>query len=279
MANIDLSRIRSNIQGLATLQNLRNVNNELATHQTRLASGKRINSAGDDPAGITIATKLKNRYRVLSAVYDNIGQAKNMMAVAEGALLNMNDILVTMNEKVIAAASDTMGDEERQAIVRQLIQQVEELDDIATQTDFNGVSLLDAASSFNFQTGPDDATVWATADYTPTTLAMTNLLALTDGDIIDSSDYTDYQDEITAAMAAISEGLTGIGSLVNRLTSKEDVISVAQINTEAAFSRIFNADMAFEQMEMTKYQILQQTSLSMLAQANLGSQSLLSLFQ
>jgi len=97
MANIDLSRIRSNVQGLNILRNLRLVNNELGTHQLRLGTGQRINNAGDDPSGLTISTKLKNRYRVLGAVYDNIGQAKNMMAVAEGGLLNMNDILVTMN--------------------------------------------------------------------------------------------------------------------------------------------------------------------------------------
>jgi flagellin len=201
------------------------------------------------------------------------------MAVAEGGLLSMNDILVTMNEKLIAAASDTLGDEERQAISQQLVQQMAELGDIATQTEFNGVSMLDSAQTFTFQTGADSQTTWDVAGYTPTLLAMTNLLALTETDIIDSTNYTDYTAEIAAAMSTVSAGLTAIGSLMNRFTSKEDVISVSKINTEAAYSRIYDADMALEQMEVSKYSILQQTSLSMLAQANTNPQSILNLFQ
>jgi flagellin len=279
MAMIDLTRIRSNVQGLNLLHSLRNVNNDLATHQLRLGTGKRINNSGDDPAGLTISTKLQNRYKLLGAAYDNIGQAKNMMAVAEGGLLSMNDILVTMTEKLIAAASDTLGDEERQAISQQLVQQMAELGDIATQTEFNGVSMLDSAQTFTFQTGADSQTTWDVAGYTPTLLAMTNLLALTETDIIDSTNYTDYTAEIAAAMSTVSAGLTAIGSLMNRFTSKEDVISVSKINTEAAYSRIYDADMALEQMEVSKYSILQQTSLSMLAQANTNPQSILNLFQ
>ena len=91
MANIDLTRIRSNIQGLNILNNLRQVNNKLATHQLRVGTGKRINSAGDDPAGLTISTKLRSRFQVLRQVYDNVGQARNMLAVAEGGLLNMSE--------------------------------------------------------------------------------------------------------------------------------------------------------------------------------------------
>jgi flagellin len=279
MANIDLSRIRSNIQGLNILRSLQSVNNELATHQLRLGTGQRINSAGDDPSGLTIATKLKSRYRVLSAVYDNIGQAKNMMSVAEGGLMSMNDILVTMEEKLVAAATDSIGAEERNAIVRQMVQQMQELGDITGQTEFNGVSLLNSDESFNFQTGPDSQTTWETNNFTPESLGMTNMLALTNDDIIDGTNYQTYVDEVRAATRAVSNGLTALGSLMNRLTSKEDVISVARINTEAAYSRIFNADMAAEQMEVTKFTILQQTSLAMLAQANMNAQSIMSLFQ
>src|SRR5690554_6929223 len=115
MAVSDLTRIRSNVQGLHILQTLRDVNNEVAMHQLRLGTGKKINSAGDDPAGLSISTKLDARNRILGAVYDNIGQAKNLLAVSEGGLLSINDILVSMGEKVVTAANDTLGTEERQA--------------------------------------------------------------------------------------------------------------------------------------------------------------------
>ncbi len=279
MANIDLTRIRSNIQGLNILNNLRNVNNELATHQLRVGTGKRINTAGDDPAGLTISTKLRSRYRVLGQLYDNIGQAKNMMAVGEAALLNVNDILTTMNEKIVMSASDTMGTAERQAISQQLVQLVSEINDIAEQTEFNGVKLLNQSISLNFQTGPTDQSTWTTQSYSTASLGMTNLDALTASDVIDTTNYLDYSAEVDAAINQVSEGLTALGSLANRFTAKEDVIAVARNNTEAAFNRIFNADMAQEQIDVTTYQILQQTSFTMLAQANLNSQSVLALFR
>jgi len=279
MANIDLTRIRSNIQGLNILQNLRTVNNDLATHQLRVGTGKRINSAGDDPAGLTISTKLRSRYRVLGQLYDNIGQAKNMMAVAEAALLNVNDLLTTMNEKIVTSASDTMGTAERQAISQQLVELVNEIDDIAEQTEFNGVNLLDQASTFKFQTGPTNQSTWTTRAYDTTSLNMTNMAALTQTDVIDTNNYLDYIGEVDAAIDQVSNGLTALGSLSNRFTAKEDVIAVARTNTEAAYNRIFNADMAQEQIDVTTNQILQQTSFTMLAQANLNSQSVLALFQ
>jgi len=279
MASVDLTRIRSNIQGLNILQNLRTVNNSLATHQLRVGTGKRINSAGDDPAGLTISTKLRSRYQVLGAVYDNIGQAKNMMAVAEAALLNINEILTTMSEKIITSASDTMGTAERQAISQQLVQLVSEINDIASQTEFNGVKLLNGSNTFKFQTGPANQSEWTTRSYDTTTLGMSTMAALTAVDVIDTDNYSDYTTEVDAAINQVSEGLTALGSLSNRFSAKEDVISVTRTNTEAAYNRIFNADMAQEQIDVTTNQILQQTGFAMLAQANANSQSILTLFQ
>jgi flagellin len=279
MALSDLTRIRSNIQGLNILSTLRDVNNAVATHQLRLGTGKRINSAGDDPAGLSISTKLDARNRILQAVYDNIGQAKNLLAVAEGGLLSINDILVSMGEKIVTAANDTLGNEERQAISQQLVQLVQEIDDIANDTEFNGVKLLASATTFNFQTADRSGTGYTSQAYSSSDLGMTALAALTETDIIDSTNSDTYLDEIDAAISTVSSALTNLGSLINRFTIKEGNISVAQINTEAAFSRIRNADLAKEQLDLTKMQILQQTSTAMLAQANVNSQSVLSLFQ
>ncbi|MBK8231856.1 MAG: flagellin [Candidatus Eisenbacteria bacterium] len=278
MAGSDLSRIRSNIQGLNILSTLRDVNQSVATHQLRLGTGKRINSAGDDPAGLSISNKLDARNRILQAVYDNIGQAKNMLAVGEGGLLSINDILVGMGEKIVTAATDSLGTEERQAISQELEQMVQEIDDIATQTNFNGVSMLNSNGTLKFQTAEGDQTEYALSSFTPTALAMTNLSSLTGQSVIDSSNYENYLNEVNAAITTINQGLTTVGSLMNRLTLKENNISIAQTNTESAFSRIRNADMAKEQLELTKAQILQQTSTAMLAQANLNGQGILSLF-
>ncbi len=279
MATSDITRIRSNIQGMNILQTLRQVNSDLATHQLRLGTGKRINTAEDDPAGLSISTKLQNDDSVLGAVYDNIGQAKNLLSVAEGGLLSINDILVQLNEKIVTAASDTLGDDERKAISTQLVSMVSEINDIASQTKLGSNYVLNSNQTLNFQTGASDSTQYQMQSYTPTALGMAKLSALTDNDVINSSNYQQYSDEVNAAIQQVNTGLTGIGALTNRLTIKQGNISTEQTNTEAAYSQIADADMAAEQLQVTKDQILQQTSTTMLAQANLNSQSVLTLFK
>jgi len=279
MPTSDLTRIRSNIQGLNILNTLRDVNNQVATHQLRLGTGRRINSAGDDPAGMSISTKLDNRNRILQAVYNNIGTANNMLAVAEGGLLSINDILVQLGEKVIQASSDTLGSDERKAISVQLVSMINEIDDIAQQTRFGSTNILNSDDTLFFQTGERDATEFTTRSYTPVNLGMTNLQGMTEDDIITNENYALYLDEIETAISEVSNGLTSIGSLMNRLTIKEGNIALTQSNTEAAYSRIRNADMAQEQLNLSKLQILQQTATAMLAQANLNAQSLLTLFR
>jgi flagellin len=279
MATSDLTRIRSNIQGLNMLRTLRDINNQVATHQLRLGTGQRINSAGDDPAGLSISTKLDNSNRILQAVYDNIGQAKNWLAVGEGGLMSINDILVGLGEKIVAASNDTLGSDERKAISVQLVSMVNEISDIAKQTGLGSTSLLSKEGTLTFQTGPTDSTTFQTHDYSPSALGLTNLAKLTESDTIDATNYQTYLDEVNKAISAVSTGLTSIGSLENRLDIKAGNISTTQTNTEAAYSRIRDADMAKEQLELTKNQILQQTTTAMLAQANTNSQSILTLFK
>jgi flagellin len=275
----DITRLRSNVQGLNILMALRSVNNDVATHQLRLATGKRINEAGDDPAGLTIATKLDNRNKNLSAILDNLGNAKNLIGVAEGGLEKLKDVLSDMSSKILNAASDSIGTSERQAISAQLVQLTGEINSIANDTQFNGVQLLAGAVTFTFQSGESSQTAFSSSAYQATALAMTSMSALTAGGVINSSNYASYLAEVTAALDTVTSGLTTIGSRMNRVTIKEDVISVSQANTQAAYSRIMDADVASEQMQLTRSQILQQTSTAMLAQANMNSQGLLALFK
>jgi flagellin len=275
MSNV--TRIRSNIQGLTILGALRNINNSVGMHQLRLATGKRINSAQDDPAGLTIATKLNSKNKILRQIYNNLGEAKNLMSVAEGGLQQINDILTEIGSKIERAASDSIGTAERQAISQQLVQMVDEIDAIAGETEFNGVSLLSGSATFTFQTNEASQTVFSTTSYTATSLQMTQLDALANTSVINSTNYLTYLSEVNSARSTVLNGLTSVGSLISRFSFKEEAIQVAQINTEAAFSRIMDADLAEEQLNLTKFQILQQSTTAMLAQANLNGQAVLGL--
>ncbi len=277
MAQGDLTRIRSNIQGLTVLSALRSVNRELGVHQLRLATGKRINTAGDDPAGLTIATKLLNRNKILKQIYDNLGEAKNLLSVAEGALNQINDILTEMGVKIERAASDSIGSSERQAISQQLVQLISEMNSIAAETEFNGVKLLSGSNTFTFQTNETTQTTYTTQSYATASLNMTQMNSLTGSSIINSVNYLTYISEVYAARDIVLTGLTGLGSIINRFSIKEDVIQITQINTEAAFSRVMDADLALEQLNMVKFQILQQSTTAMLAQSNMNGQAVLAL--
>ncbi|HID11270.1 MAG TPA: flagellin protein, partial [Candidatus Latescibacteria bacterium] len=128
MAQVDYNRININIGALSALQVLNDINRRLAVHQIRMATGKRINSAADDAAGLTIANKLLVKSEGIGVALDNIASARNLMTVAEGHLNNINDILHRMKSLAEQAANDTLGSEEREAILSELQQLNNQID-------------------------------------------------------------------------------------------------------------------------------------------------------
>ena len=383
MSSIDVTRIRGNIGAMNALNSLKEINSQLAIHQTRLASGKAINSAADDPAGLSIATRMLSRSEGLKVALNNIGDAKNLLAVAESGMSNINDILVQMRNKAETGASDTMGDSERTAIKTQLEAYAAQINDIADQTKWNDTQLIGStsASTLRLQTGVDTndfttldnlgdmhatgsllnigtlgTTVTAGTDthitgasgtsavtagaysvsytYVDSTTTLTAQLKDAGGNNLGSSvnvdlssdtdavfsngvtvsfdaskftadissavntsltatksvdlgltssstaaDYASYMDTIQSAIDTVNQHLSSIGAITGRLTFKETQVTADQTNIEAAYNRIMNADMADEQVQSSKFQILQQTATAMLAQANTAPQFLLSLFK
>ncbi len=183
MATVDVTRIASNIQALNALNSLQGINAKLAMHQQRLSTGKRINSASDDPAGLTIATKMMARSEGLKASIDNISDAKNMLSVAEGGLSTMTDIMIAMRTQAEKAASDTLGTAERATIQTQLSSYAQQIQDLVDQTKWNGVKLLDNTTGAKvFQTGVDEGetTTWTLPQALvpgPTGLALSTRVA------------------------------------------------------------------------------------------------------
>jgi len=294
----DFTRIATNIAALQSLNSLQNINNKLGVAQLRLSTGKRINSAADDAAGLTIATKFDFKAKGLGQVLANIADAKSLISVAEGHLNNINDILTKMKTKATQAANDTLGVDERAAIFDEIKQLNTQIDNEVRQAQWAGAPLLvgsgctfgctqTASQAFNFQvgvgTGTADKMSFQIAD---TVLAAAscfnsanlNVLA-TAADFASQAGANGFMTKVDSASLKVSEGLSYIGAIVNRLDYQEASLSVAKVNTEASWNRIMNADMAYEQLEATKFQILQQTAVTMLAQANMGPQAILGLFR
>ena len=277
MAFGDLSRIRGNIQALQALNSLNKINQQLGIRQLRLATGKRINSAEDDAAGFVISKTLQHRGKGLSVALGNVGDAKSMLAIAEGGLDSILDILETMKEKVTQAASDTLGSSERNAIDDELDALTNEIDDIVDETTFNGVSLL-TGKQLTIQTGE------ATTDSLFMTVSAADhdsaALGVIDASIDTSSaaNASTALGRVNSAITTVKNSIASIGSYQARLSTKETTLTNAITNTEASRSRIADADFAKEQLEALKLQIMQQTATSALAQANAAPQIVLSLF-
>jgi len=335
MPNIDVTRVAGNIGALNALNSMMYVNNQLAIHQTRLATGKRINEAADDPAGMNMAITFDIRRNDMKIAISAIGDAKNMLSIAESGLSKISDILVKLKNKAMEAAGATIGTTERDAVAAQMNSYVSEIDQIIKASNWNGVNLLgsdstttgSAISTKQFFVGVDgsgsavfadftfsaagsagfsaaalglggsgsatlgtDSYKFGTTDTAASVVTKVGGFQISDltfsGSVKNVGDTTSTAgtgsatlNKITDAIAAVKRGIVDIGSMSARLTFKEDAMMSTYINTEAAYNRIMNANMAEEQVEASKFAILQQTSTAMLAQANAAPQVLLSLFR
>ncbi len=269
-------RINTNVAALNAYNALMNINQQMGTHQLALASGKRINSVADDPAGFTISTKLQARSRGITQALNNVGDAQSVLSTAEGGLQNISDILVTMKEKVTQATNGSLGETELEAINTQVGDLAQEIDSIIGQTTFNGQQLLNNNfTNKTFQIGADSSdtlTFSLTATITSADLGLNNLST---GNIGSSTTLA----SIDSAIDRVSSQLQTVGSLLDRLQFTQSNLSVQVTNMDAAASQITDADMAKEQMDLTKLNILQQTAVAQLTQANAAPNVVMQLFR
>lgn len=280
MAIGDSTRINTNIAAFNALSALKSVNRNLEISQLRLATGRRINEVSDDPAGFTISRRLEARARGISVAIDNVGTAKNVLSIAEGGLLNISDILITIKEKVTQAASDTLGSAERNAIKTEIDQLTDEINNIVSETTFNNIALIDGTyTGISFQTGEDTTnTLLVSLSTVATTTGLTINTADLSSRVFTASGSSIALSNVDAAIETISAALQEVGAISARLTTKESTLGIALTNTQATRSRILDADIASEQLNATRFLILQQTATAQLAQANITPQNVLALF-
>ncbi|MGC8652375.1 MAG: flagellin [Candidatus Kryptoniota bacterium] len=287
-------RIATNIGAMNAYNALNNINQQLQVTQLRLATGKRINSAADDPAGYTIGTKLNARAAGLTQALTNVGDAQSVLSTAEGGLQAISQILINIKTLVTQAGNAGLGSDEIAAIGTQIQDYAKEIDQIVQQTKFNGKQLLYGAGgngfSGVFQVGSDSADVLSVAlDSTNTAYSgavdssniasVTSTFTFSGPATLTSTQIANALTSVDAGITNVSKVLQYVGSLESRLSFKQQVLNVSITNVDAAESRIMDADIAKEQVNATKLQILQQTATVQLAQANTLPSAVLRLFQ
>ncbi len=263
--------INTNVMSLNAQRNLSSSQGDLATSIQRLSSGLRINSARDDAAGLAISDRMTAQIRGLNQAVRNANDGISLAQTAEGALQEVTNNLQRIRELAVQAANGSNSTSDLDALQAEVQQRLDEIDDIAANTEFNGETLLDAANMFSFQVGAN-----AGQTLTITTAAMDTVTLA-----VDTIDVTAAAGAaITAvdtALDTVNSTRGDLGAVQNRLESKIASLQTTSENLSAARSRIRDADFAAETAALTRAQILQQAGTAMLAQANVAPQNVLSL--
>jgi len=281
--------INTNISSLLAQVSLNAARAGAETAMERLSSGQRINSAADDAAGLSIASRMTAQITGIRAAIKNANDGISLMDTAEGAMAEVTNMLQRMRELALQSANDTNSANDRAASQSEVDALSIEIDRIAVTTTFNGISILDGSDSngFALQVGASTAAD-ATITVTIGDLAAASLNTGT-GAGVSSSDQDVQMDTNAHALTAVTniddaieyvnQQRSALGAVRNRLDHTISNLTSISTNTAAARSRIMDTDYAEETSEMTKNQILNQASTAMLAQANKISQSVLSLLQ
>ncbi|ACB61893.1 flagellin domain protein [Exiguobacterium sibiricum 255-15] len=273
--------INHNITALNTHNKLSAATAAQGKSMEKLASGLRINKAGDDAAGLAISEKMRGQVRGLDQASRNAQDGISMIQTAEGALNETHDILQRMRELSVQASNGTNNTEDLAAIKAEGDELVTEIDRIASSTKFNGKDLISSAAvDVDLQIGANDV---ASAAYEKLTLKLsstkadtTTLLGATTLDVSAGGASTA---KIDTAIGKVSTARSYLGANQNRLEHTINNLKTSSENLTAAESRIRDVDMAKEMMNQTKNSILGQAAQAMLAQSNQTPQGVLQLLR
>lgn len=300
-------RIKTNAPSLNAQRTLGNSTKALQRSMEKLASGERINRAADDAAGLAVSENLRADVRSLNVAKRNASDGISLVQTAEGGLMETSNMLVRLRELSIQASSDTIGDNEREFLDKEFLQLKDEIDRIASSTEFNGTRLLVGETEM-----PDDTEtrtnqfpleIQVNKDYFEASdsvetqnpiniikIDFGQLNGFTEGDgsleIGRGEDGTRVNTkeaaqtsimQIDQALNKVNDHRSYLGAIQNRLESSISNLNVQSQNMEESRSRIKDTDFAAETAKLTQANILQQAGTSVLANANSMPQVALSL--
>ncbi|MDT7924460.1 MAG: flagellin [Chlorobiota bacterium] len=303
------ARIRTNTPAENAYNALDAANRAIALRQLRLSTGKRINSAADDVAGYITVRALAARVSGIRTALNAVGDASSLAAIAQDALDNIQSLVAQIKEAASQASSGALGTDEKVSLARAAYRLAQQIQSVVDSTTFGGRQLLDGEFSAEFVIGymADNSLITLSIDLTSanvtdfnisssavlltvtgntdfagvTNLNLEDLNSVSSSDlgIFDNANITTTLQSLDMALQNVNKIASYLGGIINRLSSQEDLLKSQITNYNAAISRIEDADVAKEQLELIRAQFLQQTSLISLAQANQQPQVFLQLFR
>jgi flagellin len=283
--------LNTNVPSLVAQRSLMKNSIAVNTSFEKLSSGLRINRAADDAAGLNISETLKTQIRGNQKAVANAQDGVNILQIAEGSLSVISENLQRIRELTIQAANDTNSTTERTAIVLEVNSRLDDIDRIAQTTRSNNINLLDGSKTeYLLQIG-------ANSDMNQNTLNIGSVLANSQvsmlgidrtatpitagagGIYVDNSSARVFLNAVDSCLSNVFTRRSEIGAMQNRLQSTIESLSIAVENLQSTNSRIRDLDVASESANLTRNQILQQSALSVLAQANQSPTLALQLLQ
>jgi len=259
--------VNTNLGAQMVANNLGRSQGDLTSSMQRLSSGLRINSAGDDAAGLSLSEKMKSQISASDIAKNNTLTGVNMLQTMDSDLGKMGDLLQRMRDLSVQSSNGVYSAAERTALNAENTQLITEIGRISTNSSFGGTALLSAATAVNLQVGTN-----ASADNQisfSTILATAAALGVNANDIGTSAATANTAlIACDAAIGTLAGWRATVGATINRLQGTIERTDARKVNMESATSTITDADVATESARFTRAQILKQTATSMLAQAN-----------
>ncbi|HYD14622.1 MAG TPA: flagellin [Allosphingosinicella sp.] len=266
--------INTNTAALRAQNGSRVANQALQTAMERLSTGKRINSAKDDAAGLAIASSMTSQIRGMNQAIRNANDGISLAQTADGALNEVTNMLQRIRELAVQSASGTYSDDDRANLQAEVAELGAQIDAIISDTTFNDVAVFGSSDvTVSIQTG------YNSGDTTTLTITGLDVSAASASDISDASGAGTALTDVDAALDAVNVTRASLGAGQSRLESVVNNLSNQVTNLSDARSRIEDADFSAETTNLAKAQILSQASTAMLAQANQSQQDVLSLLR
>ncbi|MDD7804627.1 MAG: flagellin [Endozoicomonas sp. (ex Botrylloides leachii)] len=259
--------MNTNVFSQSVQRYLMKTNNLLQTSMQRLSSGVRINSAADDAAGLKVANIMSAKIGGFSAAIRNANDGISLAQIAEGAMAEVSSIILRMRDLAVQASSGTYSDTDLDAMDLEFQALHLEIDRITGSTEFNGQNLL-GGGTFTIAINPDDGS--------GVDIVIANLSAVAPaGDLQSSGNAATAIGAADTALETVDAERAAMGAAQSRLSSAISHLSNMRDNLSASRSRIMDTDFAVETANFSKYQIMQQSALAVLAQANTLSRDIL----